>query len=688
MTTTQVSYESVLEYNGVRIRNCQTARFSEIPVMDPSGQNQMSLKTTLRVVGYLSATEMNFFGVWPQPEYVSGIHPETTEGAAQHYALLHSYLNERRKKLYYYTTKDASGDPDNGAGFVLHQVDPAPSGIGAGTAFEMNPHVDVSGGPIPKEIQITKVTGNKLWRIEFEVEFSVIPGCDRDGSGNPVTINPLLTAGQQFPDGLATAFEDAYRRFGVLSNRWSCTDDMNEDRYLVRTFQGQVKLSNPSWNPQDYRILTVPPLTPGMRREKMSYRASEDGLTLGYTIVDKEVTITAPPGSTGVKISHNEVLINLGTNANVSIDVSVRGERTASKESLARIAGAIMESKAGLLDAMGKDQVTWSMQPVAIGISTQEGTDQENEITMSFRGIRHANKNNGVELVKSVAASVYTRTKSLPGSVLEDYNNQRSHGNRDGEVPLPDIPIPSLAALHSALTSRCSGNFTMEHATQFSLAEVVERSSRTDEMFPAGSGFNVNSIFGPYYPELLVEISETVADFQDPILSQDHYDAVYTTYKITTTYEVVPMTVVLPYSGDPSGSAGDLPSTAFIRMGADQYRKRIDVVAERYGAPPLLPLAKDVFYEESDDNSEMPAINKLIDFSTQVNAPELSPGGYGRLYTFRAQYVYSMNRKPKKGRLGIPETEIVSTDPYDSPSHAPFTLDFSSIFSSNWSFEK
>jgi len=690
------SSETVLRYNGVLLRNCQTLLFSEDPILDPSGMNIEKLKTRIRVVGYFSAAENSFFGSYPQIEtppssYIpgAGLKP----GADSHYMLLHSFLNDKRKELQFYITdQDPLPTP---TGRILHHAIPAPSTISGGAVPPLLFNHEVNGGPTPKSINITHLTGKKLFRVEFEIESCLNPPCERDSFGDPVSITADGDANDQFPAGLADSHVDVYRQFGVLSNRWSCTDSVDDNRYLVRTFAGQVRLANPNWNPHDYRNLTVAPLSPGMRRDRVEYKASEDGLSLQYTVVDKEVTITAPIGCTNVSIKHRESMEGFGHIVNVSLQIQIKGERVTSKHTMFRIAFAIAESKLQLSQKI-KEDGEFSIRPIRLELSSNEGTDQDNSVTFIFIGQRHpvakADLEADLSIASAVSGAMYTRTRHLAGTALEDYNNQRSRGNRTGEVPDADVPIPPLAALHAVLTSRCNNKFTLNDASQMGDSEQNAREAMWNALKPTEfkPEFDMESIYALKYPEFLVEIVEGLEDVPSQTFSDSTYDAVYTTYRISSTYDANPMSLQLPFSGQvtvqesPGAPVVPSPTSAMVRLGPTQYRRQIIVEAERYGMPPNIPSPVDVFYEESVDGVSAPVVNKLIHHTMPVETPEIAPDGKGRLYTVRAEYLYALNRNPLRAKLGIPEYEKAASSSSGSSDSAPFTVLFSELYDSSW----
>jgi hypothetical protein len=697
---------TTLEYNGIQLRDCQTLKFEEVPVNDSSGMNLSHLKVTVRVLGYFHAQNTpQTWGTFPQVTSTpSASLPDQSSSVVYQY--LHSYLLERRKRLRYMFTKQVGADPGMGFGGApafdadtVYDVSPAPVDLLAygGDNEEMETIYDVAGGPEPLGLSVSEITGNNIWRVEFEITFSVRPRCNVVSS-NPVSLDPDGNLSDLI--GLEVKETDydhsVHRALGVLSNRWSSIDSVDANQYLTRTIVGQVELANPAWNPHDYRYLTLPPLHPGMRRERMNFTASADNLKLAYEIVDQEVTASAPGNASSFSLDHTEAVDPWAPQVSkFSTRCTVNGSRDSSRSTLIRTAVEVIDSK--ILLSTLNNGTNFLVRVLNFEISDHQGTDQNNSVTVSMSGQRSMLIADDELIAGKQAMSVlgYISARrvvasGITGTQLQHYNNQRSKGNRDifvggtktgEETPEPEGRIPALSALAAALQERCSENLGMGPAMAANLEgdAIDARTDRVVALISDISGANADdySSASLWSSGILVQIADNPTYNADLRWSSDHRTAIYSHYEVTSRYDTDSLLFGMPAADTTSSFADTSPSypnTVMVALGLPQTRRIVRITAQRFGAMPKLPNAPKVIEETSPGTSTVESVAVLESKRPiYMNPIPASDGSGMRIYSAGMEFTYVYTVEPPTHRLGIPEWSADATlaDDNSTSIHSP-----------------
>ena len=670
---------TILQYNGVRLQNVQTLSFVETPINADSGQ-YLYTHTELKVLGYItfdnSTSGSNSLGpsVYPN-EDSTGI----TYGATRQFAVIKHYLEQPRRRLVYSVnatgSPQASGNnPGNGYGGLdpaigtpLFIIIPAQEKMISEVAHETDllPFSDVHGGPTPKNVSITHVANNTTWRVEFTVEFSVISPClsnpystlERDEAINP---NDSL---DQVSSPAPVAWTSDHRKKGVLSNRWSVQDQIDNNGYTTRTWSGKVLLANPNWSPHDFRALTLFPLQPGMMRESIDYLAAEDNMSLAYTVVDKEVTATAPWPARTMKIVHNEGMGLDGAIADFSIRVTLTGDRGTQLHDLSTLALAIIDQRLYLIPPAGGVPDT-SVQIHRNEITTEQGTDAIQSITVLVSGKRQCHNQGEFGLVFRGKLSRTASMRPFTSQTIEQlkrYDNQLSFGNRAGEQPVFEVSIPAVTALHARLATPCTTGFGVESNlyTDTVTTEVLYKNERQSLQNDITNGVNAWST------RISGNTIGTLPDYStDLIFSTQHKQALYSHYRITSVYNVPSLNVALPKAITSISPYESATLNVVVTVGPQQPTRTIRVEAERSGLPPPLP-APLPFFVEAGITTYLPGqgqwyygdvTNTLIRATATHREPQPLADGNMLLYTSYLELEYAQNRHTGYHRFGIPAT--------------------------------
>ena len=710
--------ETCLSYNGIILRNVQTLALEETPVHDESGQQHIYNLVRLKVRGYFTKDNPRAnsgrgtqTGTWPNlAGQYAGNGGNTPLGADRQFHFLSYYLNEPRRTLRYSVNYNDATAP------LLYYVKPASDELGVTVPppeveqvdgalgppkdqpaeillNNMSGWFDMHGGPFPKNVSITQIANNTAWCVEFEVEFALAPWCfGSSGYGGPAdvkygeSIDPLKDIEDQInPNRDNRNFEGVHRKLGVISNRWSCIDRLDESSYLVRTYTGTVRLSNPHWNPHDYRVLTLPPLVTGMRRESIEYRASDDGLKLQYTITDKEVTITPPEGCSDIRIRHSEAAVSLGAIVEFNLVVSMKSEKDGSLFDLHRIAAAIIESRLGL--RFGQE-INFSTHVTRYDVTSEQGSNSDFSLVVTIQGFRtklNPNQNNpdaGInQQLNAMSNGVFKRQAAVPGSVLHDYYNQLAKGNRENEQPDFEGVIPALSALHAELATRCTTNLGIDS----SIKTAEDNGYRTDriiELQTLSDDYDAVTLF----PTLLIEILDSLPDAPDPSYSLSATAGVYTDYRISSRYGSAGLIAQLPVAKTTttdgnSSNTTNFPTSVFVTIGPVQQTRRVIVEAERTGSQPRLP---NPIQEFTVNNSSDETKHKLLSLSVHHENPVPAAAGPQMVFTSRAEYTYGIDKVPASHSLGIPDYMKASETEAVTLSKAAYSKTLADIFSAEW----
>jgi hypothetical protein len=710
--------ETCLSYNGVILRNVQTLALEETPVHDESGQQHIYNRVRLKVRGYFTKDNPRAnsgrgtqTGIWPNlAGQYAGNGENTPLGADRQFHFLSYYLNEPRRTLRYSVNFNHATAPllyyvKPASDALAEEVIPPPPVMPEGwvgpqqeQAAEillnnMNGWFDMHGGPFPKNVSITQIANNTAWCVEFEVEFALAPWCFGSGGyGGPEdvrygeSIHPDKDIEDQInPDRSIRNFEGVHRKLGVISNRWSCVDRLDESSFLVRTYTGTVRLSNPHWNPHDYRVLTLPPLVTGMRRESIEYRASEDGLKLQYTITDKEVTITPPEGCSDIRIRHSEAAVSLGAIVEFNLVVSMKSEKDGSLFDLHRIAAAIIESRLGL--RFGQE-INFSTQVTRYDVTSEQGSNSDFSLVVTIQGFRqklNPNQNNpdaGInQQLNAMSNGVFKRQAAVPGSVLHDYYNQLAKGNRENEQPDFEGVIPALSALHAELATRCTTNLGIDSSIK-TAEDNGYRTDRVVELQSLSDNYDAVTLF----PTLLIEILDSLPDAPDPSYSLSASAGVYTDYRISSRYGSAGLIAQLPVAKTTttdgnSSNTTNFPTSVFVTIGPVQQTRRVIVEAERTGSQPRLP---NPIQEFTVNNSSDETKHKLLSLSVHHENPVPAAAGPQMVFTSRAEYTYGIDKVPASHSLGIPDYMKASETEAVTLSKAAYSKTLADIFSAEW----
>lgn len=410
-------------YGPLVFYNVLTRSFEQELVMDESDTDAINFRFRIRITGFLSGLPSAVTGVLPTPG---------TGDAGQNYLLVHSFMVPRLHFEYRVgAVYDSFGNVANpGVGLVV--ADPA--NIQNSTNVNLK---DVSNGPKARVLSVTSIASDAAIRVEAEFEINVLH-CLADGS----TVNT----------------------FGFLNNRWSVVDDIDQNFSTTRTFTGTLRLSSSQVNGNTFRSIVVPPLQPGMRRDRMNFAVSEDALNLRYTVVDKEVAFAPPSPATtwSARFSEEFQLANLGYYSHA--DITLGGDRLVDKQKLIRIAASMAESKFQNGVRLLQPDGSYYIQNITV---VDEYSD--NASLIHLRATAHrvpVNNDPGRIGLGGKYLGVPIGPLNEISDVVKNYDPRFSRGSRSGEILDLSGPINIVGAFTSYLQSPCVNNFAIAQGIQ------------------------------------------------------------------------------------------------------------------------------------------------------------------------------------------------------------------------------
>lgn len=577
---------TVVEYGDLKISNCLTRAFRQEAVFDDSGTDLLYWRFTVAVTGY-SHSQPN----WSLSQIFTAPYQTHTNAAASEIAQ-RSLLSPRRPFIM--RVGVTQGSPD---GQVLLSALPLEGAASTGSASISNR--DVNNGPRCTQFSVTQITGNDIFRIEAEFEICKVE-CNSEG----------LTPNNSR---------------GVLSNRWSCVDDIDQDYYTTRTYQGRLRMATASFSPHSFRDLVVPPLPHGMKRAHMHFAATPDGMNLDYAIVDREVAFSAPWPATSWAVRHTENVGDGNLLGTGEISVYLAGDRNVDKSALIKLALSIYEAK---LLSGGSSRTT------SLSITDEIG---DRSAVSLIANVQHLKDVVPVPVQGGQAqiANADNLGKPINAADIPNYNaivsGHGSSGFPGAAAPLSG-PISLIGIFRSYLQTPCNDVHGIAPSSLYGPI-ATDGSSGGSQTSPGDS-------------ETRAVISEGLSPIVDPVTSSAHRESVYTYWQMESTYKTHHLSAALPVAsmspGSPGGSPGgggqsdpNAATTQRVRLGQPQMKRILRVKGERVGELPQVPFPTDY-----TDNGVQAW---LMEHSVRIGGVTQSASGQP-IYRVDAEYEWVLSR--------------------------------------------
>lgn len=304
-------------YNGVLLRDCETKEYSQVIEYDESGSEVMYSRIRLTVASTIVSLSQSNYSAMPaaaipndQQHFSTVLLPDVLgETLVDRFEEVQMRLQHPRKDFWmainYGTPLHASfTDPPIASPMLnqpyrlmlvatgeVHGQDEFDAGgnlVPNSTSEHISSHVgqtdvlrkdvlDVDHGPRPQRVDVQQVYGGNVMRVEFSIEICRVLSKPVDDSEEPGY--------------------DAQRVQGVISNKWSITDDYDGNSGAVsHRIEGTMRVKDHRYKANAMRIFAFPLPFPYAKLEHRSYAVDKTGLTLQYTFVFRHAGAAPPPG--------------------------------------------------------------------------------------------------------------------------------------------------------------------------------------------------------------------------------------------------------------------------------------------------------------------------------------------------------------------------------------------------------
>ena len=587
--------QTVIDWGDLRLWNVQTNSINQEQVLDPTGTDIMYSRITINVTGHIreGAATAGIRSSWV--DY--GGSPDTPPSVTAQASSLTTVANNWRSRAAQKNTfRMWIGCDDSGTGGTLHlfvspYTNDAQGGVKASHSGSYGTEwFDCNAGPKCLNFNQESNFSAHAFRVSMSFELCV-PWCE-------------------------TA-DDSTK---ILLNRWSVSDQVDENLFTTRTYNGTLKVANPYINPNLLREIILPPLAEGMRRQSMEFNVGDDGRSMQYRIVDREAAFACPLPARTWKITHSESCGIGRPLIQTNLHISLTGERDVSKKALILLANRIAEEKItglSLANAGDKDKTI-----LIDDMTVVDYTSNDSPVQIDFRIVATRLRDDGPAF-DGAAADI---GKDLTGT---DFPVPGYNANVSPD-PGPEGKIQFAGAIVAYMRDVCYqlGNNYIRGGLTPNPEESAGEGSYPDGM-----------------PEVSVREVPAGSITVPSWVSTQFKTAVYTHYQVDSIWESCDNRVALPIAQSSAAYSAGTDTIAICRLGTAWTKRIIRIEAARLGSPPVLQTPQDTWTTGS--GSSLMTFTRL---STKVvpSTPEKTPDGQN-IWTVRAEYVYACSRPPAIG---------------------------------------
>ena len=584
-------------YNGVELHNVVTRKWEQEVVYDESGTDRLYDKFSLEFEGILHSQWASGSSLRQTPAYI-----EADSGPGGHTDNVKRYKDVRRRLSQ---PRRSLRVEMNGKDILVAWP------TGGLTPLDRR---DVDNGPKPKNVAITHVASDKVFRVRFAIEVCLAE-CPTYAGGPPSW---------------------------VLNNRWSVSEVMDEKFFITRTIRGKIRFGGPpEVTNTDFRALVVPTLEVGFRRASVEYEMSPTGLEANYQIVDRQVHTSAPFPAVRLSGTYSE---NTADGVNFISDVRVRLEGSPSSDKQLMLTRCLQITENRLGGELGEEL-------------------QKTMILESASLIEHLGDSNTVES--------HFRVRR----VIEDGDHQAYLGRLTADRFGQPLDLPELVALegdYNPLVSESpplygyesqTGN-TRDAVKWFLYQCFLQSACINNHAIVQGTMVPGEPAPGPDPPETPPIIERSPGDIKSPghddNVSEQAKTSLYTTSTMESVYEHDALRIQMPLAvAYPDDSiAAERDTCVITRLGQGIARRIIRIEAERAGSWPQLPKPVDTYQDGTLKGT-------LLSHKLRAHPPTLTADGETSVYRLSAETVYALNRPPRPDetlRVGVLPTHTFSQE--------------------------
>ena len=380
-------------YNGVTLTRVETKKWQEDVQYDESGMNMLGSRVEMTFEGTITESSLEGYAASPHSEDAA-IPPNVPVGVGKkiQYAL-RALEMPRANLIVYDDIQDA--EPI----FAAY----AENGLTENSPIQNQLNMDVAGGPKPISVRIVYIV-NGYARVEITFVVNKIRCLEGETTGgNSNNLNP--------------------RNGFVISNRCWTDETIDKNFYTTKKFTGRLRVSSANQSVLFYRQMFYPPLERGFYRESVNFSESEDGLTLNYTVTDKQRRNAAPYPATKVEGEVQYHSINSGTTF-VAARGSMIGAPFAPKQALVARALEFIRIK---IDSFTKDIFqTGTIQDFVVS----ENVGDPPAITVSLKMLTNAREKSSPQQEGKTLFDTYIANLNQIGSEVE-FNDWYINGSEE-----------------------------------------------------------------------------------------------------------------------------------------------------------------------------------------------------------------------------------------------------------------
>lgn len=594
-----MSGQTIVQYGDVTLYRCLTRRIEQRPVLDRSRTDLRCWRFVVQVTGYLHG--------WPtacQRQGIAGDSPTETN-----VPLVHQHVRWRLMPRQRFVM--ALGcNSEIASGQTLFDVSPLIAITPDDLAETGLSHVDVDDGPRCLQFDVVHVSADRIFNVEATFELHVME-CDDNGGA-------------------------ASNTSGVLSHRWSCGDSLDVNLRATRVYRGRLELATSEFSPHWFRSLVIPPLQPGMRREQIEFLASEDGRSLQYVIIDREVAVAAPYPARRWSVEHTEHSLNDSPLLSHSqIVVTLEADSDVDKGELVLLALYVISAK---LTGVRPGESPLADHPFVMrDLTIVDLTGDVNVIRASascqrlgqlIRDDSATSSDTGLRICVDGIRRIVSIDDLPAWSASSD--PRRSASGRIGETPVYQGPVSLIGILRCYLQSPCESDHGINQVTNAVEADL----NSTPGSDPQAS---ISAVIVP-----------TIPTIDPPYYSESHRVAMYTTYQMESIYRTHRLRAALPIATN-SESSGFAETCAVVSLGPPQTRRIVRIAAERVGAWPEFPDPETMdagLATVGDTDLGIPAIAQKLLSAKLLGGTRTRTCNGEEVYRARFEAVFALLRSP------------------------------------------
>lgn len=412
----------------------------------------------------------------------------------------------------------------------------------------------------------------------------------------------------------------------IVSNRFSQSFTIDGREFFQRRVTtGKLVVSAASGlgKVDDFRGFVIPGKPKGWVRESIDFRPSPDGRELGYTVSDRETAVIPPTDCSSAEGSYSEISNEFGTQTFIETSITLRAPKEVSKQVLFERASQIVLSRINLAGNGNRRDV---LQTAVVS----ENMFSSNELTLRVRALRVPGKD-GMDNFRMI--DLTNIGKTIPGTESQESMDWQARSNL-------------LKCIYQKFLGPCEDSDDV-YATPNADKDPLQPGEANSDDGPSVT------FSPPGDPEYTSDPSR---------ISDDQARAMFTDYKVKTSYKTAQCSIVLPVAGTQADIDAEIidGSPTIVDLALPVQTMVVEWECERIGLPPLVPRAEPTEYASTA---------QLLDKEQSVDAPQLSASGTEYVFKASGRYEYAVARRPVNenteglGMASLPwDTSDISTN--------------------------